>query len=71
MKPLDDKGIRAHLRDEIEKVGTQKDFAGKHGLSPAYISDTLTGRRDPSPAILDALGFERIVIYRKKEKANA
>lgn len=71
MKILDEKTIRLYLRDEIDRVGTQKAFADKHKLSPAYISDTLSGRRDPSEAILDALGLERVVTYRKKAKADA
>lgn len=51
--------------------GSQLDFARKHGLSPSFVSDVLTGRRDPSKAILDAVGLERVVTYRRKEKADA
>lgn len=45
---------------------TQLAWAKSKGLVPSYVSDVLNGRRDPSPAILDALGLERVVTYRRK-----
>lgn len=57
--------VLALLRAECEKAGSQSAFAKLHGLSHAYVSDTLSGRRDPSKAILDALGLEAVVTYRK------
>lgn len=61
----------ALIRKKIDGEGSQLAFARKHDLSPAYISDVITGRRDPSKAILDAAGLERVVTYRKKGKADA
>jgi lambda repressor-like predicted transcriptional regulator len=37
------------------------------GVSPAYLSDVLNGNREPGPKIIDALGLERVVTYRKKK----
>ena len=37
----------------------------KHGVSQAYVSDTLNGRRDPGPAICKALGIVAELSYRK------
>lgn len=45
---------------------SQAAWAKKHGLSPAYVSDVINGRRDPGKAILEALGLERVVTYRVK-----
>lgn len=54
-----------------KQVGkSQADWSRKHGVSAAYVSDVLAGRRDPGKMILDALGLERVVTYRRK-KDNA
>jgi transcriptional regulator with XRE-family HTH domain len=37
------------------------------GVSSQYLSDVLHGRREPGPKILNALGLERVVTYRKKK----
>lgn len=54
-----------HLRRLIDEAGTQKDLAVKLGVSPTYLGDVLLGRKEPGKKLLDALGFERVVIYRK------
>lgn len=54
------------LREECERLGSQKAFAELHGLSTAYINDVMRGRRDFGPAILAALGIERVVTYRER-----
>lgn len=35
------------------------------GVSPQYLSDVLHRRRDPGPLILQAIGLERVVTYRR------
>jgi len=62
---MTDDQVIALLRKRIELAGSQKAFAVQHELSPAFINDLLQGRRDPSAAILNVLGLERIVTYRK------
>jgi DNA-binding transcriptional regulator YdaS (Cro superfamily) len=57
--------VIALLRKRIEQAGSQKAFAIQHELSPAFINDLLQGRREPSAAILHALGLERVVTFRK------
>ena len=44
--------------------GSQYQWATKHRLSPAYVSDVLNGRREPGEKMLSALGVERVVLYR-------
>ncbi len=55
--------VLAKLRREIKALGSQQAWANTHGVSPAYLSDTLRGRRDLGPTILAALGLQRIVTY--------
>jgi DNA-binding transcriptional regulator YdaS (Cro superfamily) len=49
---------------------SQAAWARSHNLSPAYVSDVINGRREPGPAILEALGIERVVSYRPKPTAS-
>lgn len=52
------------LERAIRKAGSAKAWATQAGVSEAYVSDVRLGRRDPGPAVLDALGLERVVQYR-------
>lgn len=49
----------------------QEKWAKAHNVWPATLSDTLNGRRDPGPSILAALGYERVILYRKIDKQRA
>lgn len=51
-----------HLR-KIYPHGTQAAAAEKLGFSPAYLSDVLNKRRDPSEKFLKAIGYRRVVSY--------
>lgn len=52
-----------------KQVGSsQTAWAKKHGVSAAYVSDVLAGRREPGKLILDALGLERVTSYRRKKE---
>ena len=60
-------GFRSYLRRAIAGEGwTQQAFAKEFRISTAYLSDVLSGRREPGDKILDAVGFERVVSYRPK-----
>lgn len=54
--------IRRHLVSLARP--TQAAWAKDHGISPGYVSDVIQGRREPGKAMLKALGWERVVIYR-------
>lgn len=54
------------LRAAIAKAGSQAAFAEMYGLSAAYVNDVINGRREPGPAILEALGVEKVVTYQEK-----
>ena len=59
------------LRDAVIEAGSQKNWAKANGLSPAYVNDLLQGRREPTSAILEALGLEKIVYYRRLDAETA
>ena len=54
----------ALLREQARP--NQGKWAKVHGVAPSALSDVLNGRRDPGKSILNALGYERVVLYRKK-----
>ena len=53
------------IRDRAREVGSQKALAAKLGVSAPYLGDVLNGRKEPGPAILEPLGLERVVSYRR------
>lgn len=55
----------------VEGAGSQKDFATAHGMSQGFLHDVLNGRRDLSDKVLEAVGVERIITYRRKAKVPA
>lgn len=57
--------VRNLLRRACQQAGTAAAWAKDHGLSPAYVSDTLSRKREPGPAILKALGLTSEMQYRK------
>jgi hypothetical protein len=68
---LTDLGFLAAMTDDqvrdllkARTNGNQAAWAADNGVSPAVVSDVLNRRRDPSPAILRALGLTKVVTYR-------
>lgn len=51
------------LRKQSQARGSQRALAKYLGVSPAYLSDVLKGRREPGPKILDALGMTKRTVY--------
>jgi hypothetical protein len=60
--------VKEHLRRQIAKIGSQSEFARRHKIAQPTLSTVLRGVKGTinSPKILDALGLERHVSYRKK-----
>lgn len=58
--------VRALIRRACREAGSQKAFCKQHRLNETFLSAVLRGEREPSPAILDVFGLERITEYRKK-----
>lgn len=57
--------VRELLRGQIEAAGSAWKWARERGVHPTMVSLTLTGGRDPGPAVLAALGIERTTVYRR------
>jgi hypothetical protein len=57
------KQLRAKI---VAAIGDRlrKDWAAEVRVSASVLSDVLNGRRDPPSTILEALGYERVIIYR-------
>ncbi len=53
------------LQAEVAKTGSQAAAAKKLGITGAYVSDLLAGKREPGGKVLRALGFLRVVRYIK------
>lgn len=49
---------------------SQAEVARKIGISPQYLHDVLNERRGPGDKILDYLGLERVVTFRRKRRVN-
>lgn len=54
--------IRSKLRNM-----TQRELADELGISPGFLGDIVRGRRPASDPVVDALGLERVVTYRRKK----
>lgn len=53
------------LRAAIATEGSAAAFARKHYFNQEYICFVYTHFRRPGPAILDALGLEKVIMYRR------
>lgn len=62
--------VRELLFRACEKAGSQRAWASRYGLSPAYVSDVINGGRDPGKGILVALGLTKIVTYEPIKRPN-
>jgi len=60
--------IRTQVDAAAQAAGGIGTLAAKWGLTYQYVSDVVRGRRDPGKSILAALGYERVVLYRKIDK---
>lgn len=57
--------VRALLATECAKMGSQAAWAKRAGLSKAYVSDVLLGRREPAKGVLGPLGLRVTVRYER------
>ena len=65
MKLLTQEQAAEVIRRAVGKTG-QHEFAREHGISQAIVSTSLTGARLPSPALLNVVGLEKVIAYRRK-----
>ena len=53
------------LRKQAAAYDTDTQYARLLGVSPQYLCDILAGRREPGRKILEPLGYQRVVEYRR------
>lgn len=57
--------VRETLVFRITKSGSATAYAKSINISPAYLSDILSGKREPGEKVLSALGLVRLLRYGK------
>ena len=62
---MTDEDVRELLRLRLRRAGSQTKFAKEHQLTQGYLSEVLSGKRNPGPRICEVLGIERVVTYRR------
>jgi hypothetical protein len=63
--------VLQRLREACEKAGSENAWAKAHGMSQAYVNDAIRGRREPGPAILEAMGLEKVIEIRYRPTASS
>src|SRR3954468_19174892 len=58
--------VRKFLRDACTAHGGESGFARHIGVSVQLVNAVLRGAREPRGKVLDALGIEAVITYRKK-----
>ena len=54
------------LQKRVKAEGSAYKAAAALNSAPSHLSDVISGRREPGPKLLTALGLESVTIYRKK-----
>lgn len=62
-KTLTEDQVVARIRAECDRLGAQKYYAEKCGVSTAFLNDVLQGRRYPTEPVIAPLGIKRVVVY--------
>lgn len=58
--------MRGEIRCDIAKLGlTQEEWAKLKGFSAQFICDVLAGRRNVTDSLAKAMGYERVVVFRR------
>jgi hypothetical protein len=50
----------------VDAKGTKRAVAAQFGISEHFLGDVLLGRRPMSAKLAEALGYEKITVYRRK-----
>lgn len=58
--------VRRMLKREVATARSIAAWAAEHGVTPAYLGRAMAGKTTLGPAILRALGVERVVTYRRR-----
>lgn len=67
---LADDDVVARLRALVPPGEPQSVLAKRFGVSTAFVSAVLSGKKKPTGPMLDAIGVERVQVYREKPKES-
>ena len=58
------------VRETLRRAcaGNQARWAAEHGFARSYVTMVLRGQREPTDALLDALGLERVITPKTARK---
>lgn len=59
--------VRDVLLFSVIAMGSQKAAAEQWGVSEQYLSDVLSGRRQPGAKLCAGVGYERVISYRRTQ----
>jgi hypothetical protein len=57
--------LHSLLEQSVKEAGSQAKFADQHDISRQYLGDVLRRKRAPGERILEALGMEKVVEFRR------
>jgi hypothetical protein len=60
--------VLKQLKEKQESYGSMNSYASNVGCTTSYISQVLSGKKEPSQRLLDEIGLEKIVMYKPKSK---
>lgn len=55
--------LRGELLRGVNSVGGQSAWSRKHGIAQSTLSQVLSDQREPTEAIINALGYTRVTRY--------
>jgi hypothetical protein len=58
------------LRDEVERAGSQAEFARRTGVSRPNLNSAITGNRPPTKDVLEALKLKKVFAYERTRKTR-
>ena len=58
------------MREKMQRMigkerGGRTAFAKRCGVTSAYITDVMNGRRYPGPKLAKAIGFEQVIMFKQ------
>jgi hypothetical protein len=62
--------VRSVLRATCKREGSQRKWAAKVGVSEAFLSDVLRGKRNVTSRFLRELGYEQVRMFRRTRQAE-
>lgn len=69
-KIMTEADLRQYVIEIIDKSGGMAQFSRNHNLHLSQVSRYVAGQRGPGQRLLDALGIEEAIVYKKGNSWN-